>query len=293
MDEHFQVEPVYSRAAVSALATALQNVREHLNKSTEPHARKFRVHLDKEVRDMGLTRDDVTKLGITVGRRAWSHAGRDDALSERRGRPSKVGVQKYVDMVVKVVTENSQPTSIWLHRLAMPARAMTQSLLQMYLANSSLMRQMAWGTFHTIAKQSCPWAITARRGSDYCDHCYLFKTSIIPGISKTLQSARQRAQAILPTYYEGFDAEARDLAEKPVEHLAAFFKYTSTHNVCRVADRGHLSRCLVMLTAFTFCVDCLVHGQASIKKGSKLEVSIGFPSLVHVWHLRKAPARPS
>ena len=87
--------------------------------------------------------------------------------------------------------EHSQPTSIWLHRQNTNARVLTDSLCRIYL-DSGLMKRLAWRQFWKIFRANCKWCIKARRGSDYCDHCALFKQSILPGISKSVSSARTK-----------------------------------------------------------------------------------------------------
>lgn len=80
------------------------------------------------------------------------------------------------------------------------------------------------------------------RGSDCCDHCLLFKQSIMPGIRKMPSVAGPPLVAICPSYSDAFDEQAPSIEDDPVSNLQKFFHYTKTHDVKRQEDRSSLSR---------------------------------------------------
>ena len=82
----------------------------------------------------------------------------------------------------------------------------------------------------------------AHRGRDCCDHCLLFKQSIIPGIRKMPSVAGSPLVAICPSYSDAFDEQAPSIEDDPVSNLQKFFHYSKTHDVERQEDRSSLSR---------------------------------------------------
>ena len=240
VDLHFRAstESSWREDASPRLAKALNSFRDGLASGGKSQMlRSFDVAL----RASGLPRMALQKLGLSISKHAWARAGgQEEGATRKRGRPSKVSDPALIAEVVELVTKNSQPTSIWLHRQGVTARALTTSLLGMYM-RSSLLRKVAWKQFFLITRKHAPWLVRGHGKTDYCDHCHLFQKTILPGIVKMVKAVREHLRLILPMYFEPFDKEhGEGLEGKPVELLKAFRQYIFRHDTVHASMRSSL-----------------------------------------------------
>ncbi|CAE7251830.1 unnamed protein product [Symbiodinium sp. CCMP2592] len=131
---------------------------------------------------------------------------------------------------------NSQESSKWLKSENSRPRTLTSSLLRAYW-DSGLVTSLAWAQFHRIVRTKCRWAIRPVRKTDYCDHCHLLQTSILPGLKKLFARAQQVLSETMPSYFRTFPeaAEADEIAS-----CEAFSRFIYTHGTNRQEDRKEL-----------------------------------------------------
>ena len=108
------------------------------------------------------------------------------------------------------------------------ARTLTSSLLSMYLS-SEVKKDLAWKQFYRIFKTNCPFALKHSKVSDYCDHCWLYKTPILPGISKRLKAGKAALCNMMPNYFASFREPWDAIENKPLPMLEAFVSFLRTH----------------------------------------------------------------
>ncbi|CAJ1349951.1 unnamed protein product [Effrenium voratum] len=205
------------------LAPALNTFR---TKLTGPALHQFDESVSVAI---SKNRLEVARWGLCVSRAKWKSAKNKNqqgaSAKSKRGRPAKVASPTLVKQVSDCITKSSQASSVWLKSQGCHARTMTCSVLQAYW-NSGLVRVLSWSTFRRIVRLHCKWAKKPSRKTDYCDYCYLFTSSIIPGAEAALKRSRAALEHVLPAYFRDF--------EEPCEgglivHLEAYLRHINQH----------------------------------------------------------------
>ena len=99
--------------SATLLAKVLQRFRDNISSSGDMSL----VHsLDGDIRNTGLSRNHLRKLGFNIGKNAWARAGLDPEQRKllRRGRKSKVANPAVIEKVVEQVRKNTQDEE-WLY----------------------------------------------------------------------------------------------------------------------------------------------------------------------------------
>ena len=184
----------------------------------------------------------MVDAGFAIGPRAWKRAKHGDEVQETRGRPSKAQSRDLIQKVVDLVSNNTQSSSIWLAKLGREARVLTASLHAMYW-KSDLVADVKLTLFYQLVNEHCPWAIEARKETDVCDHCWLLRSTIQPGLVRLIKHARSALGTALPGYFAGFNME-RLLAPENVpvseDLLDEFATFINKHAERHQAERGVL-----------------------------------------------------
>ncbi|CAJ1384145.1 unnamed protein product [Effrenium voratum] len=198
--------------------------------------------LDKALARTFKKRKRMVDAGFAIGPRAWKRAKHGDEVQETRGRPSKAQSRDLIQKVVDLVSNNTQSSSIWLAKLGREARVLTASLHAMYW-KSDLVADVKLTLFYQLVNEHCPWAIEARKETDVCDHCWLLRSTIQPGLVRLIKHARSALGTALPGYFAGFNME-RLLAPENVpvseDLLDEFATFINKHAERHQAERGVL-----------------------------------------------------
>ena len=101
----------------------------------------------------------------------------------------------------------------------------------MYLGSIALFAAMSFQTFLSIVWKYCPGVKQAKRKTDYCDHCHLWHSQLVPNLWADLREARTELEGFYPQYFQHFDGQAevqRAMAD-PSKYVQMYLQYVETH----------------------------------------------------------------
>ncbi len=174
--------------------------------------------------------------GIRMSRRAFELAASGEIATRKpRGRKSKVDDPAMVKLVVDAVNEFSQESSIWIPELERHAKILQDSWLGIYWKRAA--SKMAWTQYWKITCTHCQWAQKARRGTDYCDHCWLYKHSIMPGLVRSIKEGKASLESHCSWYFEDWDDKLSTTATTDMTPVAESFVTFVRQHVNRYAHK--------------------------------------------------------
>ena len=245
--------------------------------------------LDAAIQEGGVrSRAEAQRRGLHISNRRWRRARHGDAVKVRKGgRPSKVDNPENVDLVREVAMLHSQETSDFVSvvnprtgaREAVFARALSTTRYDMYLSAPSVLAAMSFQVFLLVLRRWFPEVRKARKKTDYCDHCQLHRASILPGWWEFVREAREALIAVLPTYFEAFDDNPRNLRrqrEDVVKFARAFWVWVARHGETRRQERE---------AALTLAQRAALHAkEAEVEDRLRWEVKV---LKAYAWHRRR------
>eukprot|EP00435_Cladocopium_sp_Y103_P038043 s2336_g10.t1 len=143
--------------------------------------------------EAGFTnRRTAKKIGLDIPKRAtrmvWREAKQEEPSTLLpRGRPSMLNSAKVRALVRQAAETNSQDSSKFMigrdengERTPVIVRHWTLVPSRVYRSSVELMQAMSYRTFMRILQVECPHVKRGSKLTDYCDHCHLFETSVVP-----------------------------------------------------------------------------------------------------------------
>ena len=183
-------------------------------------------------------RKRMVDAGFPIGAKAWKRAKLRTDKAETRGRPAKSKSAKLIQEVVEAITNNTQPSTKWLPKLEREARTLTASMHQIYWG-SGLVGQIKKSLFYDMAAEHCPWAIVGTKETDVCDHCWLLKSKIQPGLTRMVGQARRALEQALPGYFRTLDlGQPAGIDVASEVYLQKFCDYIEEHSDKQRAARA-------------------------------------------------------
>ena len=193
--------------------------------------------LDQCVQKVLPSRNAARTKGIKISRKAWLRAERasqgETAEAQRGGRPSKVDDPHCVEVALRVAHENSQETSdvIIVNNKPVFKRVWTCTRYLIWLTTLELFMEFGWMTWCAILYKHAPEIRVGRRKTDYCDHCHLFRTKIVPDFWQCVSDCRATLVTFLPHMFDLFDSSHRfvKLCLDPEKYARAFKAYLNQY----------------------------------------------------------------
>ena len=109
-----------------------------------------------------------------------------------------------------------------------PIRHFTDSRRQIFLNSSlALEKEMSCGAFLAVLEKHAPHIVEGNRKSDYCDHCHLWRVTLVPRFWALIDASPAELISIWPQYLEQLDADPLIVAAQsyPAEYGHLFLKY--------------------------------------------------------------------
>lgn len=163
---------------------------EHAHHNSQLHIPKVSIdNLDRVVLASGMSRQNLNKIGYTIGIKQYRSATSildPAAPSSRVGRRSKVtdpecikvvgaALQKYANDSSKVVRIRKQGI-----KTLVCAKLLSKSPWRIWKIESGLRSHLSWSTFRRICRIHFPHLRRPARKTDVCGHCRMLKRHLEP-----------------------------------------------------------------------------------------------------------------
>ena len=106
-------------------------------------------------------------------------------------------------------------------------RVLTTTRRQIFLCNDALLQTMSMQTWLSLLAKHAPYIVDGKRQSDFCEHCHMWRTKIVPQFLAFVDQARADLETLYKPYFRAWDnsKRAQDAKNTPEEHakLLDFF----------------------------------------------------------------------
>lgn len=189
---------------------------EHAHHNSQLHIPKVSIdNLDRVVLASGMSRQNLNKIGYTIGIKQYRSATSildPAAPSSRVGRRSKVtdpecikvvgaALQKYANDSSKVVRIRKQGI-----KTLVCAKLLSKSPWRIWKIESGLRSHLSWSTFRRICRIHFPHLRRPARKTDVCGHCRMLKRHLEPRAEAEYKKRRKEICKIFPQYFHELDS---------------------------------------------------------------------------------------